>query len=205
MPKAPTRQMPARSERIAHPIQAARRRIHPQAVPRGLLRFYLLFMLTRSPETGYSIMTTIEEKTEGAWRPGPGTIYPLLKDLEAEGLIEHAPPAKGDKGSITYSVTAKGRASAAEIQRVMLSAGKREHVMMMLFADILPPEDTASLFVRRQRDMFEVFKQVSARIPGPQRDPILAELSAVLQAHVAWLNSQKGAWNAGAGTRRSKR
>lgn len=156
------------------------------------MRFYILFMLTRRNESGYSIMTAIEEKTEGAWRPGPGTIYPLLKDLEKEGLIEQAASGKGDS-SIVYSITQSGRASAEEVQRVMLSAGRREHVMMRLFADILPPEDTVSLFLRRQRDMFDIFKQVSAKVPPLQRQAVMAELEAILGSNIAWLEAQRGA------------
>ena len=34
----------------------------PQAVPRGFLRFYVLSLLSRRPEAGYSIMRTIEEQ-----------------------------------------------------------------------------------------------------------------------------------------------
>ena len=68
----------------------AKKWIHPQAVPRGILRLYILSMLSKREETGYSIMRTIEDKTEGAWRPGPGTVYPLLRSLLKEGLLEKA-------------------------------------------------------------------------------------------------------------------
>lgn len=165
-----------------------RRRIHPQAVPRGILRFYLLFMLSRGPETGYSIMTAIDEKTEGAWKPGPGTVYPLLKELEREGLIE-TESAQGES-SIVYAITEKGRASKEEIQRVMLSAGRKEHVMLRLFADILPPEESVSIYVRRQREMFEIFKEVSRKVPLDQRNATFAELHAVLSGHLSWLELQ---------------
>ncbi|HLQ21553.1 MAG TPA: PadR family transcriptional regulator, partial [Nitrososphaerales archaeon] len=60
-------------------ISHTRRWMDPQAVPRGFLRFYVLSLLSRRPEAGYSIMRTIEETTDGAWRPGPGTVYPLLR------------------------------------------------------------------------------------------------------------------------------
>ena len=32
-------------------------------------------------------MNTIEEMSQGWWKPSPGSIYPLLQDLEKEGLI----------------------------------------------------------------------------------------------------------------------
>ena len=49
-------------------ITHGRRWMDPQSVPRGFLRFYVLSLLSRSPEAGYSIMRTIEETTDGAWR-----------------------------------------------------------------------------------------------------------------------------------------
>ncbi|MGH9919595.1 MAG: PadR family transcriptional regulator, partial [Nitrososphaerales archaeon] len=72
----------------------AKKWIHPQAVPRGILRLYILSMLSKHQETGYSIMRTIEDKTEGAWRPGPGTVYPLLRSLVKEDFLERTGSAE---------------------------------------------------------------------------------------------------------------
>jgi DNA-binding PadR family transcriptional regulator len=44
-------------------------------------------MLARSPKNGAEIMESIEEMSQGWWRPSPGSIYPLLESLEKEGLI----------------------------------------------------------------------------------------------------------------------
>ena len=93
---------------------AGKRCIHPQAVPRGILRLYILSMLSSHHETGYSIMRTIEDKTEGAWRPGPGTVYPLLRSLVKEGLLEKAGPV-GAGGTVKYSVTKKGKQELEEM------------------------------------------------------------------------------------------
>src|ERR1700675_973086 len=97
--------------------------MHPQTVPRGFLRLYLLFLLSRRPESGYSMMQTIAERTEGAWRPGPGTIYPLLKSMVREGLVEPLGSGK-EKGSVTYSVTEKGTEELEEMQRNLGMAGR---------------------------------------------------------------------------------
>ena len=37
---------------------------------------------------GYEMITEVEERTGGAWRPSAGSIYPTLQLLEDEGLIE---------------------------------------------------------------------------------------------------------------------
>ena len=55
----------------------------------GVLGLLVLSVLAVKGEAhGYEIMKSIEEITEGKWRPAPGSLYPLLMSLESEGLIE---------------------------------------------------------------------------------------------------------------------
>jgi DNA-binding PadR family transcriptional regulator len=51
-------------------------------------------MLSRGPKNGAEIMNSIEDMTQGWWRPSPGSIYPLLESLVQEGLIKKAPDGK---------------------------------------------------------------------------------------------------------------
>jgi DNA-binding PadR family transcriptional regulator len=37
---------------------------------------------------GYEMIKEIEERTQGAWTPSAGSIYPMLQMLEEEGLIQ---------------------------------------------------------------------------------------------------------------------
>ncbi len=146
-------------------------------------------MLSKQSETGYSIMGTIEDKTEGAWRPGPGTVYPLLRSLVKEGLLEAA--GSGEVGAtVKYSVTKKGKQELEEMQRTLASAGKRERVMIRLFADLLPAEVWASAFVRRGREIFDVFQEKISEIPQPQREAMLREARMVLESNMSWVDSQ---------------
>jgi DNA-binding PadR family transcriptional regulator len=168
----------------------AKKWIHPQAVPRGILRLYILSMLSKHEETGYSIMQAIEDKTEGAWRPGPGTVYPLLRSLLKEGLLEKAGGAAEDRGIVKYSVSKKGEQELEEMQRSLASAGKRERVMIRLFADLLPAEAWASAFVNRGREIFDVFQEKISQIPQPQREGMLRETKVMLEANVSWVDSQ---------------
>ncbi len=39
-------------------------------------------------------MDSIEDMTQGWWRPSPGSIYPLLDSLAQEGLIRKSPDGK---------------------------------------------------------------------------------------------------------------
>lgn len=71
------------------------------SVPRGFTRFYALYLLNEKPMTGKGIMEEAERRSEGAWRPSPGLIYPLLGRLLRDGLIE-----ENDEGK--FAITPEG-------------------------------------------------------------------------------------------------
>ena len=54
----------------------------------------ILSMLSNSPKNGIEIMNEIEAATRGWWRPSPGSIYPLMKDLIGEGLVKRTEDEK---------------------------------------------------------------------------------------------------------------
>jgi len=64
-----------------------------------------LALLRDRPLNGYQIMSEIEERSGGAWRPSPGAVYPALSQLADEGLIE----ADESAGRRTYALTDAGR------------------------------------------------------------------------------------------------
>ena len=45
-------------------------------------------ILSKQPTNGNDISNKIGERTKGLWTPSTGGIYPLLKKLEKEGLVE---------------------------------------------------------------------------------------------------------------------
>ncbi|MFH1133413.1 MAG: PadR family transcriptional regulator [Nanoarchaeota archaeon] len=49
------------------------------------LKLYLLHCLSEAPLSGYGLMAMVQRHSGN--RPSPGTIYPLLAELEKEGLI----------------------------------------------------------------------------------------------------------------------
>jgi DNA-binding PadR family transcriptional regulator len=53
----------------------------------GGLRYVALYSLGESPKNGAEIMDEIERMSMGAWRPSPGSVYPLLNNLLEEGLV----------------------------------------------------------------------------------------------------------------------
>src|SRR6516165_8724286 len=72
---------------------------------RGDVRAAILALLREGPRNGYQIMSEIEERSGGAWRPSPGAVYPALSQLADEGLIE----AEESSGRRTFRLTDEGR------------------------------------------------------------------------------------------------
>ena len=46
---------------------------------------------------GYQVIQQIAERSNGAWRPSPGSVYPTIQQLEDEGLVE-ASDTNGRRG-----------------------------------------------------------------------------------------------------------
>jgi DNA-binding PadR family transcriptional regulator len=77
---------------------------------RGDVRAAILALLQDGPRNGYQIMSEIEERSEGAWRPSPGAVYPALSQLADEGLVM----AEESGGKRVFSLTDAGRQYVAD-------------------------------------------------------------------------------------------
>ena len=157
---------------------------------------YILNLLSKSPETGFSIIQKIEERTEGAWRPGPGAMYPLLTSLTREGLIRPAHEVSGRSGK-TYTLTAKGRKSLAQMKSSFGSMGRKEPVMARLFSDLVPDEAFVMMVLRRQRDFSGILKEKVAGIAEGERTQLLKELKLQTEGQLRWIESMLSGSKAG--------
>jgi DNA-binding PadR family transcriptional regulator len=75
----------------------------------GRLRLYLLKLLDESPRHGYDVIRLLEDRFMGLYAPSPGTIYPRLQRLEAEGLVTQSQ----EGGRKVYQITDAGREELA--------------------------------------------------------------------------------------------
>lgn len=77
---------------------------------RDLFPLLILHLMRSEPVYGNRLMGAIEEMTEGVISVNPNTIYPLLRDMEARGLIEGAWEHPDRRTRRFYSITKAGRA-----------------------------------------------------------------------------------------------
>jgi DNA-binding PadR family transcriptional regulator len=77
---------------------------------RGDIRTAALLLLAEEPRNGYQIMQEVQERSDGVWRPSPGSVYPALQQLEDEGLIR----SEETDGRKLLHLTDTGHAFVAE-------------------------------------------------------------------------------------------
>ncbi|MFJ4688418.1 PadR family transcriptional regulator [Streptomyces sp. NPDC088789] len=77
---------------------------------RGDVRASILALLKDRPMHGYEMIQEIAERSGGAWKPSPGSVYPTLQLLEDEGLIA----SETEGGKKLFTLTDTGRRAADE-------------------------------------------------------------------------------------------
>lgn len=142
---------------------------------RGDTRAAILVLLGEQPANGYRLMQEIEERSDGAWRPSPGSVYPALSQLEDEGLVESE---KAD-GRKTFSLTDEGAAYVKENREKLGEPWKG------LGAEL---NDVTRDFLKEIRPLMEAMRQVGAvgdEDAKTQGKEVLAEARRKLYAILA--------------------
>jgi DNA-binding PadR family transcriptional regulator len=80
---------------------------------RGDVRAAILALLAERPMHGYEMIQEILRRSNGLWRPSPGSVYPTLQLLADEGLIVGT-ESEGSKR--LFELTDEGREAAAKTQ-----------------------------------------------------------------------------------------
>jgi DNA-binding PadR family transcriptional regulator len=122
---------------------------------RGDIRTAALLLLAEEPRNGYQIMQEVEQRSEGVWRPSPGSVYPALQQLEDEGLIR----SEELNGRKLYVITDEGR---AQVER----RGEQEPAPWeQMSGDV---SDQAAELAKLIREVASAFAQVMRTGSEPQ-------------------------------------
>ena len=76
---------------------------------RDVFPLLVLHLISREPDYGNRLIEEIEEITQGVISVNPNTMYPLLRELEARGLIEGRWEHPDKRTRRYYSITRAGR------------------------------------------------------------------------------------------------
>ncbi len=165
-------------------------RLH--SAPKGLLRYYILHKIAQKPIHGYEIIQDIDSKTEGAWRPGAGSLYPILKKLVSEGLIKADPEPSNEATRRVYQITPKGVESLAHAKEMFANFQQRFGSLRRLFIELIDPENLATFFVDGSNRQFQMAQEMleskQNKLSPADLDYILKEYTLNLERQMNWAN-----------------
>lgn len=78
-----------------------------KAITRGFNRSIILWLLSQGSRSGYTIVKEMRNLTGLSFQPG--SIYPLLYDMEVRGFIAGQWVERGKRRMKYYSITEEGR------------------------------------------------------------------------------------------------
>lgn len=113
------------------------------------LKYALLGVLEVGPMTGYELAQLMESSARWVWSAPQSQIYPLLKKLESDGLIEGSESIKGTRLARTsYRLTTRG----LDDLRSWLGAVhppqpvRDGFLLQALFCDLVDADDACGVF-----------------------------------------------------------
>ena len=151
----------------------------------------MLRKIAQNPCHGYEILQDIDSKTEGAWRPGAGSIYPILKRLVANGYIKVEAGVRGEDRKV-YSITEKGLESIKEDEKMFLNSGRNWMAMRRLFVEMIQPEQLTRFMSEGTKGQFELTQEIMTSKMGlmtpKDREYVLREYVLNLERQLEWAN-----------------
>jgi PadR family transcriptional regulator, regulatory protein AphA len=167
--------------------------VHPAETPLTPTGRVILGMIALGRQTGYDIKQLVDKSTRHFWAASYGQIYPELRRLQDQGLIEGREEPSGARARTVYVLTDAGRAAlrgwlASDDE---LTYEIRDEGMLKLFFSDVEPELRLEN-IRAMRALYErqlaQLRAVEAHAAGMPAGPGLTlqfglELT---QASVAW-------------------
>jgi DNA-binding PadR family transcriptional regulator len=129
----------------------------------GEVRLALLSLLSEGPTHGYDLMKRLEARSGGLYSASAGTVYPVLQQLEDEGLAL----STEEDGKRVYRLTDAGRAELERegeaVERIWRRAGRWKE-----WGQWFDPEsvDIATAIGRVAKAAFRAASGEHARVEG---------------------------------------
>jgi PadR family transcriptional regulator AphA len=138
----------------------------------------VLGLLAHGPRSGYDIKAAVDRSTRFFWAASYGQIYPELRRLEREGLVEGEQAPRGGRDRRVYKLTPAGREALVEwlLGDTVTIELRDESLLRLFFADALPHEQALQLLEGRKRGHEEYLEILRAIEALPGADPTFVEL-----------------------------
>jgi PadR family transcriptional regulator, regulatory protein AphA len=130
-------------------------------------RYAILGILTMIPKSsGYDIKKLMESSTQYFWKETFSSIYPVLQELEEQGLVlKSENPAKGDRQRNHYEITSEGLKALSEwLNKPAEEEQMRSELMLKLFFGSVASPKTSRQHIKEYqillREKLSVYLQI---------------------------------------------
>jgi DNA-binding PadR family transcriptional regulator len=138
----------------------------------------ILGMIALGRQTGYEIKQFVDKSTRHFWAASYGQIYPELRRLEKQGLVQSRPEPSGARARTVYQLTDAGQRALREwliSQNDPLYEPRDEGMLKLFFSDVAP--ETRIENIRTMRALYErkldQLSALQAHAPGMRTGPRL--------------------------------
>jgi DNA-binding PadR family transcriptional regulator len=161
--------------------------------------YVVLGMLGLGARTGYDVKNIVDKSARFFWAASYGQIYPELRRLEKEGLVEGRSAPSGGRKRREFQLTEKGRQELLDwlARPAWRSELRDESLLKLFFSDTLPREQALEQ-LRRRREGHEEFlaflREVEAEPGGedpPFVDLVLRYGIAYAEFNVEWCKREE--------------
>jgi PadR family transcriptional regulator AphA len=138
----------------------------------------VLGLLSKRPLSGYDIKAIVDRSTRFFWAASYGQIYPELRRLEADGLIEGKDTPTGERRRRVYELTPDGRKALVEwlLGPTVTIELRDESLLRLFFGDALPTEQALMLLEGRKRGHLQYLETLRAIDARPGQDTPFVDL-----------------------------
>lgn len=139
-------------------------------------KYAILGLISLEPSSGYDIKKTFEKSVASFWNQSYGRIYPMLAQLEAEGLaVKEVREQEARPNRNIYSITPKGRQALAQwLLRPVDSMNLKIEILLKLFFGFQMHTGDSIAQVRHFREQqsrqWQVLKEVEQRMTREHPD-----------------------------------
>lgn len=149
----------------------------------GDLRLLILSLIAEQPRHGYDLMTEIETRTGGTYKPSPGVMYPALSVLEDQGFAK----AKKQDGKRVFYITEDGETELEDNEETLTKIEERLEALANPDRD-MDPRDVRSASRRLRHTLF---KTVTQAWPDMSNYEEIVEILNQARADIARLADKK--------------
>jgi DNA-binding PadR family transcriptional regulator len=150
----------------------------------------ILGLVALGPRTGYDVKRIADHSTRFFWGASYGQIYPELRRLEQDGLVEAEDEPRGRVRRRVYRITPAGEAAVREWLLAEESDYdvRDEGLLRLFFRDLMHGAEVLDL-VRRRRSWFALsaayFREIGEEL-GAGDDDVLRYGIELMEWNAAW-------------------